>query len=90
MTDDEKFEAMMGRINNNHERLLLELRGTQTDVRSLKAEIASTRAFIDARASQTEALITQLFDRVNDRIDQTERSVEERLRKLEGGQDGAP
>jgi DNA anti-recombination protein RmuC len=80
-----RFDAMMRRINDNHERLLLELRGTQTDVRSVKAEIASTRTFIDARASQTEALITQLFDRLNARMDQSERSIEERLRKLEDG-----
>jgi hypothetical protein len=30
-------------------------------------------------------LTQRLFDRLNERLDQTERSVEERLRKLEGG-----
>jgi hypothetical protein len=82
---ERRFDAMMGRINNNHEALLLQLRGTETEVRSLKAEMAAMRPFIDARAAQTEGLIQQLFDRLNARLDQTERSVEERLRKLEGG-----
>ena len=86
MSDEElerRFDAMMQRINDNHERGLLELRGTQSDVRSLKAEAASVRTSVDARASQTEALIVQMFDRLNARLDQTEQSVEERLRRLE-------
>jgi len=82
---ERRLDALMGRINNNHEKLLLELRGTQTDVRSVKAEQAVTRGYIDARASETEALMQKLFDRLNDRLDQSERSIEERLRKLEGG-----
>jgi hypothetical protein len=74
---------LLARINDGYEKLLLDLRDTQTEVRSVKAEQAATRTFIDARASQTEVLINRLFDQLNKRLDQTERSVEERLRRLE-------
>ena len=74
---------LLARLNDSYEKLLLDLRDTQTEVRSVKAEQAAARPFIDARASQTEALINRLFDHLNNRLDQTERSVEERLRRLE-------
>jgi hypothetical protein len=79
--DDElkrRFDAMMQRINDNHEIILSQLR----DIRS---ELPAMRAYVGARAGETELLMQRLFDRLNDRLDQTERSVEERLRKLEGG-----
>lgn len=81
------FDALMKRINDSHEKLTLDLRDTQADVRSMKAEQTSLpqymRTLIDARATQTETLINRLFDRVHDRIDQSERSIEERLTHLE-------
>jgi chromosome segregation ATPase len=76
--------ARIDRLQNEVTALGRDLDTTQTDVRSVKAEQPAMRTYIGARASETEALITRLFDRLNDRLDQSERSIEERLRKLEG------
>jgi hypothetical protein len=91
---DRRFDALMRRINDSHEAMLIGLRGLQTstdamqtDMRSIKAEQAALRTYMGARAAETEGLITRLFDRLNDRLDQSERSIEERLRKLEGPQE---
>ena len=65
--------------------LQVEMRSLKADVRALREEMGS-RAYVDARAAETEALLETLFGRLNDRMDQTERSVEERLQRLESGQ----
>ena len=58
----------------------------ESEIRDLRSEqLRDARLCFGARAGETEALMQRLFDRLNDRLDQTERSVEERLRKLEGG-----
>lgn len=86
-----RFDAMMRRINDNHETVLSQLRDmrtsidiTQADVRSIRANEIALRTFIGARAGETETFMTHLFDLLNARLDQSERSIEERLRKLEG------
>jgi hypothetical protein len=71
---ERRFDAMMRRINDNHETGLIELRGIQTELRDLRAEQKGIRTYIGARAGETEALMVQLFDRLNNRLDQTERS----------------
>jgi len=59
------------------------LRQLQAEMRSVRAEQAAARTLIDARASETETLIESLFSQLNLRLDQTERSVEERLTSIE-------
>jgi DNA anti-recombination protein RmuC len=71
------------------------LQRLQTEMRNLRAEVtaemaairAHVSAQINARASETEAYIAELvgglFDTLNRRLDQTERSVEERLTRIE-------
>jgi ferritin-like metal-binding protein YciE len=60
------------------------LRQMQAEMRSIRAEQAAVRTLIDARARETETLIETLFGRLEQRLDQTERSVEERLARIEG------
>jgi DNA anti-recombination protein RmuC len=60
--------------------LLLQL---QAEMRSIRAEQAAARTYTDARAAETEALLERLFETLNQRLDQTERSVEERLASIE-------
>ena len=57
-------------------------RSLRADVRALREEAAG-RAYVDARAAETEGLIERLFELLNRRLDQTERSVEERLVRIE-------
>jgi hypothetical protein len=93
--DDEmgrRLDAMMRRINDNHEAVLLELRAmrsslavVEADTRHVKADHAALRAFIAARAGETETMILRAFDTLYARLDQTERSLEERVRRLEDG-----
>jgi hypothetical protein len=64
------------------EKLQAEMRSVRAELRSLRAEIAS-RALVTARAEETEVYIAGLFDTLNRRMDQTERSVEERLARIE-------
>ena len=59
------------------------LRQLQTEMRSIRAEQAAARTLIDARAGETEALIESLFGRLEQRLDQSERSIEERLARIE-------
>lgn len=69
-------------------RLLQQL---QAEMRSLRAEQAAhhdaLRTFIttlvNTRADATEAYLAEQFERLHRRMDQTERSVEERLAALE-------
>ena len=76
---------LMGRINGNHEAALNRITTLESELRDIRAEQKGIRTYIGARAGETETLMQRLFDRLNARLDQTERSVEERLRKLEGG-----
>ena len=52
-------------------------------MRSIRAEQTSTRTFIGERAGETEALIERLFSILELRMDQTERSLEELLARIE-------
>ena len=65
--------------------LQAEMRSLKADLRALREEVAS-RAYVDARAGETENLMQDLFDLLNQRLDQTERSVEERdlAKELDG------
>jgi len=72
-------------MNNLHERVLHRLTTIESELRDIRAEQKGIRTYIGARAGETETLMQHLFDRLNERLDQTELSVEERLRKLEGG-----
>jgi len=72
-------------MNNLHERVLHRLTTIESELRDIRAEQKGMRTYIGARAGETETLMQHLFDRLNERLDQTELSVEERLRKLEGG-----
>ena len=72
-------------MNDLHERVLHRLAAIESEARDLRSEQAAMRAYVGSRAGETETLMQRLFDRLNARLDQTERSVEERLRKLEGG-----
>jgi hypothetical protein len=79
------------------EKLQAEMRGLRADVRALREEMGgmASRAYISARAEETETFINGLFETLNRRLDQTERSVEERLVRIEqhlahGGGDAAP
>jgi predicted nuclease with TOPRIM domain len=64
-------------------RLQAEMAGTRADIRAVKAEQTALREYLSARAGETETLVERLFDRLNDRLDQTERSIEERLNRIE-------
>jgi hypothetical protein len=76
---------LVGKINVSNERILDRLTEVEREVRNLRSEQPAMRAYVGARAGETEILMQRLFDRLNDRLDQSERSIEERLRKLEGG-----
>jgi len=71
-------------MNNLHERVLHRLTTIESELRDIRAEQKGIRTYIGARAGETETLMQHLFDRLNERLDQTELSVKERLRKLEG------
>lgn len=73
-------------MNDQHERVLDRLTMVESELRDIRAEQKGIRTYIGARAAETETLMQHLFDRLNERLDQTERHVEERLRKLEGGE----
>lgn len=82
---EKRLDALMRRINDNHEVVLIELRtmpSLRADVRAMREDMAS-RSYVDARALETERLLERLFGRLNERLDQSERSIEERLRRLE-------
>ena len=57
-------------------------RPLRADMRAVREEMAS-RAYVDARATETETLIERQFEQLNRRLDQTERSAEERLDRIE-------
>ena len=63
--------------------LQTDMRSMRAEMRSIRAEQAAVRTLIDARAGETEALIERLFAALDRRLDQTERSVEERLTRIE-------
>ena len=65
--------------------LQAEMREMRAEMRDLRADQNGLRAYIGARAAETEALVERLFAALNARLDQTERSVEERLTRLEAG-----
>jgi hypothetical protein len=62
------------------EKLQAEMRSLRAEVRS---EMAALRLHVNARAEETEIYIGGLFEILNRRLDQTERSVEERLTRIE-------
>ena len=64
------------------QRLQAEMRSLRADMRAVREEMAS-RAYVDARATETETLIERQFEQLNRRLDQTERSAEERLDRIE-------
>lgn len=74
----------MVKMNNATERMLNRLTLIEGDMRHMKADQTALRAFIDARAGETETMIARNFDMLNARLDQTESSVETRSRHLEG------
>jgi hypothetical protein len=84
-TPDPTIRDVIKLLNDNHERLLHRFTTLESELRDVRAEQKGIRTYIGARAGETEMLITRSFDRLNMRLDQTEQSVEERLRKLEGG-----
>jgi hypothetical protein len=59
----------------------------QAEMRSMRLEQTALRTQINERAEATEAWLSgfleQRFDALNLRMDQTERSVEERLARIE-------
>jgi hypothetical protein len=69
------------------ERLQAEVRDLRAEFRSLRAEVRSertaTRELVKLRAEETETYISGLFETLNKRMDQTERSFEERLARIE-------
>lgn len=95
MDDEElirRFDAMMGRINDNHETVLSELRAIQADARSLRDEAALIRseAALMARREELLDVLRVLSDQIAAfetavlaRMDQTERSINERLAQIE-------
>lgn len=84
-TPDPTIRDVIKLLNDNQERLLHRFTTLESELRDVRAEQKGIRTYIGARAGETEMLITRSFDRLNMRLDQTEQSVEERLRKLEGG-----
>ena len=95
MDDEElirRFDAMMGRINVNHETVLSELRAIQAGARSLRDEAALIRseAALMARREELLDVLRVLSDRIAAfetavlaRMVQTERSINERLAQIE-------
>jgi hypothetical protein len=84
-TPDPTIRDVIMLMNDQHERLLGRLTAVEDEVRNLRSTQPAMRAYVSARVVETETLMQRLFDRLNARLDQTECSVEERLRKLEGG-----
>ena len=83
------LDDIMAKLNLANERILNRLTSIESEVRELRAQSRAlhadmaSRAYIGARAVETEGFVQGLFARLNERLDQTERSVEERLIKLE-------
>jgi|KBSMisStaDraftv2_1062788.scaffolds.fasta_scaffold1851859_1 DNA anti-recombination protein RmuC len=69
------------------QRLQTDMTSLRSDMRSLRSEQTALReylvSFIGARASETEAMIERLFEHLNKRLDQSERSLDERLTRIE-------
>ena len=67
--------------------LQADMRSMRSDMRSMRSEQTALReylvTFISARAAETETMIEGLFGKLEHRLDQTERSVEERLTRIE-------
>jgi prefoldin subunit 5 len=80
------------------ERLQSEMRELRADQTALKAFVAARlaetetviRAYVGARTAETDKLIVELGDRIERRLDQTERSVEERLTRIEARLEARP
>lgn len=95
MDDEElirRFDATMGRINDNHEAVQSELKAIQADALSLRDEAALIRSEVGHMARREELLdvLRVLSDRIAAfetavlaGIDQTERSINERLAQIE-------
>ena len=95
MDDEElirRFDAMMGRINDNHEAAQSELKAIQADALSLRDAAALIRSEVGHMARREELLdvLRVLSDRIAAfetavlaGMDQSERSINERLAQIE-------
>lgn len=80
------------------ERLQADMRELRADQAALKSFVASRlaetetviRAYVGARLAETDKLIVELGERIERRLDQTERSVEERLTRIEAKLEARP